>query len=165
MPVRYFRLSRLAFTRKPATVLVAPIRSTMVSNVRRGFATLAHRLKAVPEFVEEASHRRGAHAPSVVRQRRRELRSTLAGPSQRRHGVATGERIDQLLERLFHSRVRLLDARSSRTDSAHPCCDLDSAFHLAAALADRYPRNPRRRRNNGVTSVADGSRLRRRPQT
>ena len=54
-----------------------------------------------------------------------------------------------------HSRVRLLDARPSRTDSAHPCRGLNSAFDVATPAADRYPRNPRRRRNNGVTSVAD----------
>ena len=48
--------------------------------MRRPFAALSHRLKAVTQFVQETAHRRGADLPALLRERRRQLRSAFACP-------------------------------------------------------------------------------------
>ena len=62
--------------------------------------------------MQQAADRRGAHAPSVLRQRRRQLRATLAGPAQRRHRITPRQRIHQALQRGVQP--RLVCSRSGR---------------------------------------------------
>src|SRR6266850_686864 len=133
--------------------------------LRRPLAALAYRLQAVAQLVEHAAPPRAAHLPPVARQRRRALPPPLARPSQRRHRIAAGERIGQLLQGILHARLRLLDAGTSASGATHPSRRLDPAFDLPPAAANGLARQARCRADESVPAIADGPRLSRRPQT
>ena len=80
--------------------------------VRRALEALPRRLQPVAQLVEEPAHRRRADPPPLLRQRGCQLRATLARPTQRRHGVAAGQRIDQRLQGVPEARLRVLEARA-----------------------------------------------------
>ena len=131
--------------------------------VRCAFLALAHRLKAIAQLMEQSAHRRRTHLPTRFRQRRGELRPTLARPPQRRLRVASSQRVNQPLQGLLDARLRLLDARASRTRSAYPSALHTARFQLPATRPDRRARQPRRIRHQSISSIPNGARLRSRP--
>ena len=133
--------------------------------VRRPFAALAHRLQPIAKLVQQSAHRRRAHLPARARQRRGELRPTLARPPQRGLRVAAGQRVNQLLQRLLDARLGLLDVGASRARAADST-ELGAArFQLPAPLADSRTRQSGRIRHQRIASIPDGTRFRGRPYT
>ena len=133
--------------------------------MRRPFSALAHRLQPIAKLMQQSAHRRRAHLPARVRQRRGELRPTLARPPQRRLRVAASHRVNQLLQRLLDARLRLLDARSSGARTANSTALSAARFQLPATLEDGRARQSRRVRNQSIASISNGTRFRGRPDT
>ena len=140
--------------------------------VRCPFPALAHRLQPIAKLMQQSAHRRRAHLPARVRQRRGELRPTLARPPQRRLRVTASHRVNQLLQRLLDARLRLLDARlrlldarSSGARTANSTALSAAQFQLPAPLSDGRARQSRRVRNQSIASISDGTRFRGRPDT
>src|SRR3984957_16356941 len=75
---------------------VDALKLSVAIGVSRTFAALAHRLEAIAEVIQQPTHRRRTHRPSLRAQSSGELRSALACPPQRRPRVAAREWIDQL---------------------------------------------------------------------
>ena len=128
--------------------------------------------RPVPCLVQSAHAALWAHLPARVRQRRSELRPTLARPPQRRLRVTARHRVNQFLQRLLDARLRLLDARlrlldarSSGTCTANSTALGPARFQLTAPLAIRRARQPRRVRNQSIASISDGTRFRSGPDT
>ena len=115
--------------------------------------------------MEQAAYRGRADLPARARQRRGELRPTLAGPSQRRLRVATGHRVNQGLQCLLDSRLRLLNRRPSRARAPDAPALGCARFQLPASLADGRARQSRRVRDQRIASISDGPRFRGRPDT
>ena len=129
----------------------------------RAFLPFAHRLQSVAQTVEQPTHGGRAHAPSLLAQRRRQLRATLARPPQRRCRVPARQWVDERFEGRQNTRLVLLDARASRARCPNAARRRFTPCDLAASLADRLPRQTRGRRHHSVAAVANGQRLGRRP--
>jgi hypothetical protein len=82
--------------------------------VRRALGALADGSEAIAELVQQAPDLRRTHLPTVPGHRRRELRFAFTRPTQRRHGIATGQRVHKLLEGFFDSRLHLHKALAAR---------------------------------------------------
>ena len=131
--------------------------------VRRAFEALPWRLQTVAQLVEEPAHRRRADPPPLLRQRRGQLRATLARPAQGRHGVAPGQRIDQRLQGVPKARLRVLEARTPRARTALTRGGRAATCQLLPASPNRQARQPGRCRHQRIAPIADGQRLRCRP--
>ena len=110
--------------------------------------------------MQQTAHRRRADLPPPLRQRRRELRTTLARPSQWRLRVAASQRVNQPLQRLLDPRLRLFDARSSSPCTAHPTGLGPTTVQLPASRSNRRARQSRRIRHQRIASIPDRTRFR-----
>ena len=116
--------------------------------VRRAFMALPRRLQAIAQIVEEPAHCRRADAPSLLRQRGRQFRATLAGPPQGRHRVAAGQRIDQRLQGVPEARLRVLEAGTPGAHAALPVGGRAAAYfptRVASSSRLRYTRTVNQR--------------------
>ena len=131
--------------------------------IRGAFLPFARRLQPVAQPVQQPAHRGRTHPPSLLGQRRRQLRPTLARPAQRRGRVAAHERIHQRFERGLDAGLVLLDAEPSAARASDAVRRRLVAGNLPASLANRLPSQTGGRRNHRVAAVADSERLGRRP--
>ena len=117
--LRVDRDHRLSALEKLIRLRIDMFELCVAVRVRRPFGALAHRLQPIAKLVQQSSHRRRAHLPARARQRRSELRPTLACPSQRRLRVAASQRVNEPLQRLFDAGLGLLDTRAPRARTAN----------------------------------------------
>ena len=115
--------------------------------------------------MQQPTNSRSTYRPTLPRQRTRERRFTLARPAQWRPRVATCDRVNQPLQRLFDTRLGRLDTRSPRPGSTHSTRHLHALLNLSATVTNRFARQPCRRRHQRVTTVPDRHRFSGRPQT
>ena len=131
--------------------------------VNGAFLSFAHRLQPVTQLAKKPTHRGRTHAPALLRQRRRELRATLARPAQRRCRVPPCHRVHERLERGENAGLILLNPGSPRPRRPNAARRRFAADNLPASLADRLARQTGGRRHQRVAAIADGHGLRRRP--
>ena len=125
--------------------------------MRGAFLPFARRLQPVAQAVQQPAHSGRTHPPSLLGQRRRQLRPTLARPAQRRGRVAAGERIHQRFERGLDAGLVLLDAGPSAPRASDAVRRRLVAGNLPASLANRLPSQTGGRRNHRVAAVAIAS--------
>ena len=133
--------------------------------MRRALLGFAQRLESVPERMQQMAHRRRTHVPALRRQGRGQLRAALAGPSQRRHGIAPRQRFHQQVQRLGHAGLRVFHVGTPGSGLANPFGQRHAARKLSPPMANRLPRQPGRRGHQAVPTGSNGGRFRGRPET
>ena len=153
------RNHRLAGGQKPIRRRIDVLELLVAVRMNRAFLPLAHRLQAVPQAVQQPTHRGRAHPPSLLGQRRGQFRAALARPPQRRCRVPTRQRIYERFEGRHNTRLFLLDSRTSRARRPNAVRRRFISCDLASSLADRLPRQAGRRRHQRVSAIANRRRL------
>ena len=132
--------------------------------MRRALVGFAQRLEPVAEGMQQMANRRRTHAPSVGRQRRGQLRATLAGPPQRRHGIPSRQGLDQQIEGLGQARLGLLDVRTPGPWTTDAPGGVNTVRQLPTPVPNRFARQPGGCRHQRVPPIPDRGRFGRRPQ-
>jgi hypothetical protein len=133
--------------------------------MRHALGSLANRAETVAELVQESADRRGTDLPALLRHRRRELRSALARPPERRHRVAASDWIDELLERLLDARLGLRQGRPTCPRPSHFPIERDACFEFLPASAQGLSRKTSRCGDQCVATVSKCTRLRCPPES
>ena len=123
------------------------------------------RLKAIVQAVEEPIDRSLADTMPARLEFGRQLGRTLAGPPQRRHGIAPRQRFHQQVQRLGHAWLRVFHVGTAGAWLANPSGEFHAAREFSPAISNRLPRQPGRRGHEAVPTVPNGGRLRGRPKT
>lgn len=133
--------------------------------MRGALPSLPHGPEAIAESVEQPAHRGGTHLPTILRERRSELRSALARPPQWRHRVSAGERVHQPLQRGLQPWLRHPEARTPSSRAAHPPGIDRAPLNFTATVANRLPSQAGSGRNDCVPAVPESPRFGCSPKT
>ena len=161
--LRVDRNHRLPAPQEPDCRRIDVLKLGIAVRVRGALTPLLRGLQAVAQLPEEAAHGRRTHTPPALRQRRRELRATLARPPQRRRRVPARQGIDQRFKGRGDAGLRRLDAGPPCPRSAQALRRCHAAHDLIAPLPNRLTRQAGRRRHHRVTAIPNGQRFRRGP--
>ena len=142
-----------AHLRRHARVDVLELRVAV--GVLRALHRLAVAMEAVVHPMEKHSHQTATGRIAKRAQLPRQTSRALAGPTQRRHGVSTRQRLDQTLQRFPQIRL-MMDSRFPST--AWPT---HASFRYTVSLrnrarthSNRAPRDPRRTSHQGNDTVS-----------
>ena len=124
--------------------LVSDLLLSVLPHARANSVATARKRRRVVVTSDSDPCFRRTHLPTRLRQRRGELRPTLARPPQRRLRVAASQRVNQLLQRLLDAPLRLLDGGPSNIRAASP-----TALNAATRQTLRA-----RLRGSGVTTLS-----------
>ena len=163
--LRVDRDHRLASRQKSVRGRVDVLELRVAVRVGGAFPPLANRLQPIAQAVQQPAHGSRTDAPSLLGQRRGQLRATLARPAQRRGWVPACKRVHQCFERRHNAGLVLLDAGTASPRGSDAARRRPSARNLAAPLANRLPSQSSGRRDQGVSAIANGHRLGSRPPT
>ena len=161
--LRVDRNHRLPAPQEPDCRRIDVLKLGIAVRVRGALTPLLRGLQAVAQLPEEAAHGRRTHTPPALRQRRRELRATLARPPQPATSGprASGDR--PALQGRGDAGLRRLDAGPPCPRSAQALRRCHAAHDLIAPLPNRLTRQAGRRRHHRVTAIPNGPAIPSRP--